>query len=78
MQSQHSRRKFLHDLGIGAAALPFVLNLSSFGLASEQKGDFQAAAAAFQTLVTRYPDSQLAVDAKAALQRVKGRLESPK
>lgn len=32
-----SRRKFLRDLGIGAAALPFVLNLSSFGLASEQQ-----------------------------------------
>jgi ferric-dicitrate binding protein FerR (iron transport regulator) len=48
------------------------------GLASEQKGDFQAAAVAFQTLVKRYPDSQLAVDAKAALLRVKGRLESPK
>jgi hypothetical protein len=30
-----SRRKFLHDLGIGAATLPFVLNLSSLGLASE-------------------------------------------
>jgi hypothetical protein len=37
MQSLTSRRKFLHDLGIGAAALPFVLNLSSFGLASETK-----------------------------------------
>lgn len=48
------------------------------GLASEQKGDLQAAAVAFQTLVTRYPESQLAVDAKAALLRVKGRLESPK
>jgi hypothetical protein len=32
-----TRRKFLHNLGIGAAALPFVLNLSSFGLASEQQ-----------------------------------------
>jgi ferric-dicitrate binding protein FerR (iron transport regulator) len=52
--------------------------LLRLGLASEQKGDFRAAAAAFQTLVTRYPDSQLAVDAKAALLRVKGRLESPK
>src|SRR3712207_3835292 len=31
-----SRRKFLRDLGIGAAALPFVLNLSSLGLANEQ------------------------------------------
>jgi hypothetical protein len=48
------------------------------GLASEQKGDFQAAATAFQTLMTRYPGSQLAPDAKAALARVKGRLESAK
>lgn len=48
------------------------------GLASEQKGDLRAAAQAFQTLVTRYPESQLAVDAKAALARVKGRLESAK
>jgi FecR protein len=48
------------------------------GLASEQKGDFTAAAAAFQKLVTRYPESQLAPDAKAALLRVKGRLESTK
>src|SRR5688572_30481412 len=30
-----SRRKFLRDLGIGAAALPFVLNLASLGLASD-------------------------------------------
>jgi hypothetical protein len=35
--SHTTRRKFLHNLGIGAAALPFVLNLSSFGLASEQQ-----------------------------------------
>jgi len=32
-----SRRKFLRDLGIGAAALPFVLNLSSLGLANAQQ-----------------------------------------
>ncbi|HEX2872391.1 MAG TPA: FecR domain-containing protein [Polyangiaceae bacterium] len=48
------------------------------GLASEQKGDFRAAAEAFQTLMTRYPGSPLAPDAKAALKRVKGRLESSK
>ncbi len=48
------------------------------GLASEQKGDLRGAVAAFDALVTRYPDSQLAPDAKAALARVKGRLESPK
>ena len=48
------------------------------GLASEQKGELRAAVAAFETLVTRYPDSQLAPDAKAALARVKGRLESSK
>lgn len=48
------------------------------GLASEQKGDFRAAAEAFQTLMTRFPGSPLAPDAKAALKRVKGRLESSK
>ena len=48
------------------------------GLASEQKGDLRAAVTAFETLTSRYPDSQLAPDAKAALARVKGRLESSK
>jgi hypothetical protein len=48
------------------------------GLASEQKGDLQAAVTAFETLVARYPESQLASDARAALSRVKGRLESSK
>jgi FecR protein len=48
------------------------------GLASEQKGDLRGAVTAFEALVTRYPDSQLAPDAKAALARVKGRLESSK
>jgi TolA-binding protein len=48
------------------------------GLASEQKGDLQSAVTAFETLVARYPESQLASDARAALSRVKGRLESSK
>jgi ferric-dicitrate binding protein FerR (iron transport regulator) len=48
------------------------------GLASEQKGDLVTAAKAFRTLASRYPESQLAPDAKAALARVKGRLENPK
>lgn len=48
------------------------------GLASEQRGDFQAAARAFEQLVARYPGSPLAPDARAALARVKGRLGSPK
>jgi hypothetical protein len=48
------------------------------GLASEQTGDLQGAVTAFETLVARYPDSQLASDARAALLRVKGRLESAK
>ena len=48
------------------------------GLASEQKGDLQGAVIAFRTLVARYPESQLASDARAALERVKGRLESSK
>jgi hypothetical protein len=32
-----SRRDFLRDLGIGAAALPFVLNLPSLGFANQQR-----------------------------------------
>jgi hypothetical protein len=48
------------------------------GLAREQKGDLQGAVTAFETLVARYPESQLASDARAALSRVKGRLESSK
>jgi TolA-binding protein len=48
------------------------------GLASEQKGDLQGAVTAFETLVARYPESQLAPAARAALSRVKDRLESPK
>jgi hypothetical protein len=48
------------------------------GLASEQKGDLQGAVIAFETLVARYPESQLASDARGALLRVKGRLESSK
>jgi hypothetical protein len=48
------------------------------GLASEQKGDLHGAVTAFETLVARYPESQLASDARAALSRVKGRLESSK
>jgi hypothetical protein len=48
------------------------------GLVSEQRGDFRAAAEAFQTLVARYPESQLAPDAKAALLRVRGRQGSSK
>lgn len=48
------------------------------GLASEQRGDFQAAARAFEQLAARYPGSPLAPDARAALARVKNRLEAPK
>src|SRR3954469_13609819 len=32
-----SRRDFIRDLGLGAAALPFVLNLPSLGFANQQK-----------------------------------------
>jgi hypothetical protein len=47
-------------------------------LASEQKGDLPAARKALESLVARYPESPLAPDAKAALARVKRRLESAK
>jgi len=33
----HSRRDFVRDLGIGAAAMPFVLNLPSLGFANQAK-----------------------------------------
>lgn len=48
------------------------------GLRSEQRGELQAAKKAFETLVARYPGSPLAPDAKAALSRVRSRLESSK
>jgi ferric-dicitrate binding protein FerR (iron transport regulator) len=48
------------------------------GLRSEQRGELQAAAKAFETLVARYPSSPLAPDAKLALSRVRSRLESAK
>src|SRR6185503_14625599 len=35
MHNHSTRRDFLRDLGIGAAALPFVLNLPSLGLAAD-------------------------------------------
>jgi hypothetical protein len=34
---QRTRRDFIRDLGIGAAALPFVLNLPSLGFANQQR-----------------------------------------
>ncbi len=37
MAYRTNRREFLRDLGIGAAALPFVLNLPSLGFANQQK-----------------------------------------
>jgi hypothetical protein len=37
MTPTSSRREFLRDLGIGAAALPFVLNLPSLGFANQQR-----------------------------------------
>src|SRR5947209_16941110 len=36
-QRSSNRRDFLRDLGIGAAALPFVLNLPSLGFANQQR-----------------------------------------
>src|SRR5215813_9001335 len=37
MFRRSSRRDFLRDLGLGAAALPFVLNLPSLGFANQQR-----------------------------------------
>jgi ferric-dicitrate binding protein FerR (iron transport regulator) len=66
-----------HDrIKLGPETLAAEASLLRSGLASEQKGELRAAVAAFETLVTRYPDSQLAPDARVALARVKGRLEN--
>jgi ferric-dicitrate binding protein FerR (iron transport regulator) len=46
------------------------------GLLAERQGDLRGAAQAFEKLVKRYPSSPLVPDARAALARVKGRLES--
>src|SRR5438128_12313969 len=32
-----TRREFIRDLGLGAAALPFILNLPSLGFANQQR-----------------------------------------
>src|SRR3989440_3596338 len=37
MTRRSSRREFIRDLGIGAAALPFILNLPSLGFANQQR-----------------------------------------
>ena len=37
MAHRSSRREFIRDLGIGAAAMPFVLNLPSLGFANQQR-----------------------------------------
>jgi hypothetical protein len=34
---KHTRREFIRDLGLGAAALPFILNLPSLGFANQQR-----------------------------------------
>jgi len=37
VSQQRTRREFIRDLGIGTAALPFVLNLPSLGFANQQR-----------------------------------------
>jgi hypothetical protein len=37
MTMKNSRREFMRDLGLGAAALPFILNLPSLGFANQQR-----------------------------------------
>ena len=36
MKSKNTRREFIRDMGIGAAAVPFLLNLPSLGFANQQ------------------------------------------
>ena len=37
MTPKNTRREFIRDLGLGAASLPFILNLPSLGFANQQK-----------------------------------------
>ena len=37
MSPQRTRREFIRDLGLGTAALPFILNLPSLGFANQQR-----------------------------------------
>jgi hypothetical protein len=37
MSQQRTRREFIRDLGLGTAALPFILNLPSLGFANQQR-----------------------------------------
>src|SRR6266700_792611 len=37
MPSSRTRREFVRDLGLGAAALPFILNLPSLGFANQAR-----------------------------------------
>src|SRR5437660_2854781 len=37
MSSKRNRREFIRDLGVGAAALPFLLNLPGLGFANQQR-----------------------------------------
>ena len=38
MAQRSNRREFIRDLGIGAAAVPFILNLPSLGFANQAVG----------------------------------------
>lgn len=58
-----------------ADTLPLETQLLRTGLAAEQRGDVEAAARAFESLVQRYPGSPLAPDASAALARVRARAQ---
>lgn len=60
------------------ATLARETELLQSGLRHEQQGQLRDAARAFEALVARYPSSPLAPDARAALARVRNRLESSK
>jgi TolA-binding protein len=51
-------------------------SLLQLGIAKERKGDLRGAATAFESLLSKYPESPLAHDARAALSRVRGTLGS--
>jgi hypothetical protein len=53
-------------------------SLLQLGIAKERKGDLRGAATSFESLLSKYPESPLAPDARAALSRVRSTLGSPR
>jgi hypothetical protein len=73
----HPTRRAPESPGPSPGTLDQETSLLRSGLAAERSGDLAGAAASFEQLLARYPQSPLAPDARAALRRVKARHSDP-